>query len=138
MTQKSQTNTQQPLTNPRWEKFAQLVASGKSETDAYYETYKTKNKVSAKANGNRLMTNAIVRVRVRELQEENAKRASLSREESQNILSEIARDSQMGARDRISAIAELNRMNGWNKEKENSAVADSIVINLGTFMKRND
>jgi hypothetical protein len=84
------------------------------------------------------MRNAIVRVRVRELQEENAQRASLSREESQNILSAIARDSQMEARDRISAIAELNRMNGWNKEKENSAVADSIVINLGTFMKRND
>lgn len=138
MTQKSLTNTQQPLTNPRWEKFAQLVASGKSETNAYYEIYKTKNKNVARVNASKLLTNAIVRVRVRELQEENAKRASLSREESQNILSAIARDSQMGARDRISAIAELNRMNGWNKEKENTAVADSIVINLGTFMKRND
>jgi hypothetical protein len=131
----SQNYPTDPLTNSKWEKFAQLVASGKSETDAYYESYKVKNKMGAMANGHRLMKNAIVRARIEFLQSENASKCAISREEAMNILADIARNAD-SSRDKISAVAELNKMNGWNKDKEQTSVADSIVINLGTFLSK--
>ena len=105
------------LNNTKHEAFAQLVASGKSETDAYYEIYKTKNRNVARVNASKLLTNATVRARVRELQEENAKSFGLSREEKRVILAGLARNNELSPKDRISAIQEDNRMTGDVDEK---------------------
>ena len=106
--------------------FAQLVANGNSETDAYYEVYKTKSRNVARKNAARLMSNASMRARVRALQEENARANALSRAEKRNILAELARDDALGAKERISAIQEDNRMTGESEEKLNVSGTLSI------------
>ena len=112
-------NSNSPLKNSKHEKFAQLVANGKSETDAYFDVYKTKSRNVARINASRLLTNASVRARVKMLQEENAKANALSRAEKRNILAGLARDKKQSAKDRISAIQEDNKMTGDAEEKVN-------------------
>ena len=114
-------NTNSPLKNSKHEKFAQLVADGKSETDAYFDVYKTKSRNVARINASRLLTNASVRARVRELQEENAKTNAMSRAEKRNILATLARDFKLTPNDRISANHEDNKMTGDAEEKVNVA-----------------
>ena len=114
-------NTKSPLKNAKHEKFAQLVANGKSETDAYSSIYNTKSRNVARVNASKLLTNASVRARVRELQEENAKINAMSRAEKRNILAMLARDTKLTPKDRISAIQEDNKMTGDSEEKVNVA-----------------
>lgn len=108
-----------PLSNSKHEAFAQLVANGSSETEAYYQVYKPKSRNVARISANRLFTNVSVRARVRFLQEENAKANAMSRIEKRNILASMARDSELSPRDRISAIQEDNKMTGEAEEKIN-------------------
>lgn len=118
--------TSNPLPNPKHEMFAQLVANGNSETDAYFDIYKTKSRNVARKNAARLMSNASMRARVRALQEENARANALSRAEKRNILAGLARDDSLGAKERISAIQEDNRMTGESEEKLNVSGTLSI------------
>ena len=123
-----------PLDNPRHEAFAQLVVSGKSDTQAYFEIYKTKSRNVARINASRLLTNASVRARIRFLQDQNAALNALSRAEKRLILAKIARGETPAntsgsqnapesptplpsIKDRISAIQEDNRMTGDAEDK---------------------
>lgn len=123
-----------PLLNPRHEAFAQLVANGNSDTQAYFEIYKTKSRNVARINASRLLTNASVRARIRFLQDQNAALNALSRAEKRFILAKIARgetpDNPSGSqntqknqtpppsiKDRICAIQEDNRMTGDAEDK---------------------
>ena len=115
-----------PLKNSKHEKFAQLVADGKTETDAYSSIYNTKSRNVARVNASKLLTNASVRARVRELQEENAKINAMSRAEKRNILATLARDTKLTPKDRISAIQEDNKMTGDSEEKVNVAGAFTL------------
>ncbi len=138
--------TSTPLKNQKHEIFAQHVANGLNATDAYAETYNLKNKATARKNASRLQTNALVRARVRELQEENARQNALSRAEKRFLLARIARgeittevpDHKDGGvftvppsiKDRIAAIQEDNRMTGESAESVNLK-NESITFNLG-------
>lgn len=122
-----------PLLNTRHEVFAQLVADGNSDTQAYFQIYKTKSRNVARINASRLLTNASVRARIRFLQEQNAALYALSRAEKRSILAKIARGeipaNSSGSqapenatalpsiKDRISAIQEDNRMTGDAEDK---------------------
>lgn len=133
-TTSAQTNSpDSPLNNSRHEAFAQLVVSGKSDTQAYFEIYKTKSRNVARINASRLLTNASVRARIRFLQGQNAALNALSRAEKRFILAKIARGealpppntqstqenpaAQPSIKDRISAIQEDNRMTGDAEDK---------------------
>lgn len=68
------------LDDPRHEKFAQELARGASNADAYMAAgYNTKSVAAASANANRLLKNAAVRARVEELQGKAAEIAVLDR-----------------------------------------------------------
>lgn len=75
-----------------------------------------------------------MRARIAYLQAENAKVAALGREETLQILANIARDSKQDTRARIQAIQENNRMNGWNETNFN-VKSEGIVFNLGNVLK---
>ena len=106
----AQTNSpDSPLNNSRHEAFAQLVANGGSEVEAYLEAYKCKSK-KARSNSSRLLANDYVRARVSFLKDENARMNALSRSEKRDILAALARNSELSPKDRISAIQEDNRM----------------------------
>lgn len=113
---------------PRREKFAVLVASGMSQSDAFRESFSTKNyaQKSIWVKSSELMTNVDVLLRVKELKEESANKVMWTREDSIRELSEIALrkahiDKNTGEvtpgakdNDRIAAIKELNSMEGFN------------------------
>jgi phage terminase small subunit len=62
------------LDNPRHELFAQEIAKGRSQHEAYRTAgYATKSDGSADSNASRLLSNAKVANRIRELQTEAAK-----------------------------------------------------------------
>jgi len=77
------------LKNPRHEKFAQLVAVGRSAMSAYAEVYKTKGKSAANA-ASRLMENLSVQDRIREIQGKAAAVAVLTLERKREMLRKIA------------------------------------------------
>lgn len=99
-----------PLANSRHEAFAQNVADGMAEADAYLAVYGGKKR-SARTLAPRLLANVVVRARVDALKEQNARAKGLSRERKRAILAEIA-ETAKDARERIQAIAEDNRMTG--------------------------
>jgi phage terminase small subunit len=60
------------------ERFCQLIAQGKNQTDAYMEAgYKVKSPEVARANASRLLTNANIDARVMELRHKAAEKAEI-------------------------------------------------------------
>jgi phage terminase small subunit len=66
-----------PLDNPRWERFAQELAKGQSQTGAYL-TAGYKGAKSPTTAASRLLTNVKVAARVKELQQRGAERAEVT------------------------------------------------------------
>jgi hypothetical protein len=99
------------------EAFAQHVASGKSQAEAYRLAYPKSlkwkpdgvwNKASA------LMADVRVSARVRELKAELDAKALWKREDSVRILSAIAEDQEASRKDKTGAVKVLNEMHGYN------------------------
>ncbi len=105
-----QDSNSSPLKNSKWEKFAQFVADGKTEKEAYQLVYECKPS-TARIESVKLYARPLVRARVGFLKEQNAKVAALSREQKRLILAEIALNAK-DDRVRIQAIQEDNRMTG--------------------------
>ena len=81
-----------PLKNPRHERFALLLAEGRSQADAYRKAYPQSKRWKDEAvhvKGSELAGK--VSVRVRELQEELAKRSVIQKEEVVKFLSDVVR-----------------------------------------------
>jgi len=101
-----------PLT-PKQEKFAQLVADGRTQADAYRIAYNcTKINESQIVNASKLMSNANISQRVRELKEKLSNKSLWTREESVQVLKEVIEEGRAG--DKTSAVKELNLMHGYN------------------------
>lgn len=74
-----------PLSNGRHEKFAQAIAAGKTQEEAYIAA--GYSEVGARANASRLIANDSVKARIAELQRAGAKRAEITLE---SLLAEAA------------------------------------------------
>ena len=75
------------LANSRHERFAQLVASGKSELSSFVEAgYSAK---SARQNAHRLSENEGVKARIAELRGRNAEKCEMERAEAVQYLVDI-------------------------------------------------
>lgn len=131
-TQSTETQGSTELANSKWERFAQFVADGKTEKEAYQLVYGCKAS-TARIESAKLYTKPLVRARVRFLQAENSKAAALGREETLRILADIARSPTNDVRARIQAIQENNRMNGWSENNFNVR-GEGIVFNLGNLL----
>lgn len=102
------------------EKFAQEVASGKSQADAYRAAFNcAKSKPeTVQAHASRLMADGKVSARVSELKAQLSEKALWTREDSVQILSTIARDEKASRRDRTQAVKVLNDMHGFDAPKK--------------------
>ncbi|GAA5117103.1 terminase small subunit [Luteolibacter yonseiensis] len=90
--------------NVRQERFAELVVSGLSATEAYIQAgYKVTVK-SAGTNGPRLLENAAIRARVAELRAPQTAAALMTKDRKRQILAGIAEDPKSGLLARIRAI----------------------------------
>ena len=105
---------------PKQEKFAQVYVQTGNASEAYRQAYdasKTKPDV-VNVNASKMMANTKVLLRVKELQEETAKRELWTREDSVNVLKAIAKGQDPEARptDKVNAVKALNAMHGWDKQ----------------------
>lgn len=102
-----------PLKNPRWEKFAQALASGDSQRTAYKKAYPSSLKWKDETVDNKaykLAKKDEVVARLNELKERAATYAVMSREEKRHILKMMAFDVNASYAERQRAIDIDNKM----------------------------
>lgn len=101
---------------PAQESFAQLVASGKSQSEAYRTAYPKSAKWKPETLWNRasgLMREDEVLARVEQIKAELAEKGLWSREQSAKALIDIVNAGERDG-DRIKAVCELNKMHGYH------------------------
>ena len=104
---------------PKQEKFAQEVASGKSQADAYraaFDCAKSSQTTIIKR-ASELMANRDISGRVAELKAQLSEKALWSREDSVNALLSVINNPDK-QRDIVAAVKELNLMHGYEAPKE--------------------
>lgn len=106
------------MLTPKQELFAQNVASGKTQADAYRAAFNA-SKMKAetiRSKASILMADGNVRATVEKYREQLANRHLWTREDSVRVLREVA-ESEKGS-ERVQAIKELNAMHGFNAPKK--------------------
>lgn len=113
------------------EAFAQAVASGMTQADAYRHAYSAENMGDNPVivEASRLMSDPNISLRVKYLKEEIACAALWSRLDSVQTLSEIAKGGEARANEKVAAIKELNSMHGFNAPTKHE-VAGTFNINI--------
>jgi phage terminase small subunit len=116
---------------PKQERFAQEVASGKSQADAYRAAFDVKPSTKAatcQANASRLMTNTEVTARVKELKAAAAERVLWTMEDSLNVLATIAMGKDQDAKpsDKVNAVKAINSMIGLDAPAKLSVNGDMV------------
>lgn len=97
------------------EAFAQAVADGMTQADAYRKAYDA-GRMKAETiqnNASSLMKHNGVSARIKELKAKVVEKHIWTREKSVRVLSEIADDEESRNPDKVSAIKELNAMHGF-------------------------
>lgn len=107
------------MLTPKREKFANAVADGLSQADAYRAAFEVKpgtKPETIQANASRLMADSMVAARVAEIRKALADKALWSREDSVRTLADIARgvDAEAKPSDRVAAVKAINAMHGWD------------------------
>lgn len=101
---------------PKQEAFAQAVASGMNQSDAYraaYDASRTKPE-SVNVNASKMMADAKISLRVAELRKALESKGLWTREKSVLALAAIADGGEAKPTEIVAAIKELNLMHGFN------------------------
>jgi hypothetical protein len=130
---------------PQQEAFALLVASGKSQAEAYRTAYANSTvwkDSTVWERASRLSAKPEVIARVAEHRADLAKRSLWSREDSVRSLMGVIRDAER-ASDIVSAVKELNAMHGFNapQKVEHSGAVTSVtrrIIDVGVTLEKPD
>lgn len=120
------------LANPKHERFAQAIAKGKSQADAYVEAGYKAIPITAKVNGCKLLTNANIKARVKELQEHAAEKTEITIASLSQELMRVAQkaeriDEPSGLSVWRLAIMDLAKLNGLIPDGKKSGDEDKTV-----------
>ncbi len=113
------------------EKFAQCVADGMNQSDAYRAAYSAgaMKDTSINCNASKLLSDAKVKQRVDELRKALESKALWTREDSVLGLRAIAAGSESKAGEITAAIKELNLMHGFNAPTKLD-ITGNITLNV--------
>ena len=137
------------LANPRHEKFAQAVASGKSASEAYRQC--GANGKNGDVQAAKLVVKGSIRERIAELKEAQSHKCELSRDQLREFLTEViltpagevdehsrlcqsykvtqeSREIRMP--DKLRAIEQLVKLCGWNEPEKHELGADDELMEL--------
>ena len=113
--------------NERHKKFCEVYADCLNITKAYMEVYPNTSPEVASASGSRLLGNEKIQDYIQELINEQKNKRVASIEEAQSILTDIFRNGDTRASDRINAIDKLLKSKGayfeGNKPDTNITIA---------------
>ena len=137
------------LANPRHERFAQAVASGKSASEAYRQS--GANGKNADVHAARLMVNDGICKRVAELKAAQSQKSELSRDQAREFLTEViltpagrvdehsrlcqsykvtSEGREIRMPDKLRAIELLAKLCGWNEPDKYKLGADDELMEL--------
>ena len=125
------------LSNPRHEKFAQLVASGLSALQAYSNAgYRQR---SAKGNATRFKDNDGIARRIAEIQTENHRKSAMTRDELIGILVGFIRDPALCVwPHRVKSAELLAKICGWTEKQEVRVTIDPLQSLIDSIRARVD
>ena len=128
---------------PQREAFAQAIASGLNQSDAYRKAFpnsKNWKPESVSQVASRLMANINVLSRVEELKTALVEKHIWTREDSVRELKNIVNDELSRAPDKTAAIKELNVMHGFNAPQKHEIsgpngmpIPSNMIINIVGF-----
>ena len=115
------------------EAFAQAVASGMTQADAYRESYDSSGMLAKTIveEASRIAADRNVSARIASLKEATALAAIWTRLDSVTTLAEIAKGVDARANEKVAAIKELNAMHGFNEPTKidvNASVVGRIEL----------
>jgi hypothetical protein len=119
---------------PKQEKFAQSIADGMSQADAYRTAFncaKSKPQTVVE-NASRLMANSNISARVAFLREKLSEKALWTREDSVRTLKSVLADGDAKPNDKTAAVKVLNDMHGFNAPTK-LEVDGSIIVEIVKF-----
>jgi hypothetical protein len=116
---------------PKQERFAQEVAQGKSQADAYRAAFNVKPTTkpeTIQANASRLMADNMVSARVAELKAAVAERVVWTMADSLDVLSTIAKGVDQDAKpsDKVNAVKAINAMIGLDAPSKLNVNGDMV------------
>lgn len=121
------------MLTPKQEKFAQAVADGMSQADAYRTAFDVRPTTKAKTVqecASRLMGDHKVSARVKELQEKLSAKALWTREMSVKALIHAYKEGSATAK--VAAVRELNLMHGFNASDKHEHSGDvRLTLKIG-------
>ena len=124
---------------PKQEKFAQCVADGMSQADAYrtaFDVKQTTKPETVQANASRLMSDSMVSARVQQLKDALANKALWTRADSVRALEtamRIAQDKD-NATGLVAAVKEMNAMHGFNEPSKLELTGGTNNVNRVEFL----
>ena len=101
---------------PKQEKFCKAIADGLSQSDAYRHAYDCVNSKpeTVRSKAYNMMQRDDIRTTIQKLKNKLVEKELWSREDSVRALIEVVqKDFEAKPADKIRAIAELNKMHGW-------------------------
>jgi hypothetical protein len=117
------------MLTPKQEAFAQAVAGGKTQADAYREAYNvkptTKNEVT-QVKASQLMADGKVRVRVDELKAQLSEKLLWTREDSLKTLIAVI-NAPDNAGNIISSVQAINKMQGFDAAEKHELTGNLNV-----------
>ena len=120
------------MLTPKQELFAQKIAEGMSQADAYRSAYSCKN-MSDNAiyrEASLLVENPKVAQRLREIRDINARPSIMTAQKRKEWLTEVVNDPKIDIRVRLQASDQLNRMEGEYIQKVEAEVTNAVNINI--------
>lgn len=114
------------------EKFAQCIADGKNQSDAYRLAYDAGGMKPETINSKayQMLKKDQIRARVAELKTALESKGLWTREKSVTALAGIVDDGEAKATEIVAAIKELNSMHGFNAPTKHE-VAHRVLVNVG-------
>ena len=114
------------------EQFVQNIIQGMNQADAYRSAYDTSKMTdnSVYVNASKLMDNAKVALRLKELRNELAKPAIMSAQERLEWLTQLIKSDNESTSDKLKAADIMNKMQGEYIQKVEAEVKTETTINI--------
>ena len=113
----------------RQEAFCMAYAKSGNATEAYKQAgYKVKTDKAAGVNAARLLGNARIKARLKEIGEQTNTSKVLSIQQRKELLTEFATDSDTAKADRLKAVDILNKMDAVYIQKQDVNMSGGVVI----------
>lgn len=120
------------MLTPKQEAFVQNIIQGMSQADAYRSAYSCKNMTdnSIYVNASKLVADAKVAQRLKELREQLAKPSIMSAQERLEWLTELIKSDEESTSDKLRAADIMNKMQGEYIQKIETELKNAVNINI--------